>query len=92
LLGGGVSEGDQAATVAEQCIGALGDVAELLPAPRGFGVEGRGIGVVAVVLGELGAGGAERVLVEWVAGLDPIGEPASPAASAFRSMSASCLW
>ena len=53
----------------------LGDVPELLPACGCFGVEGCGVGVVAGVLGELGAGGAEGVLVERVAGLEPVGEP-----------------
>ena len=60
--GGGVVEGEQAAALAEQRVGALGDVPELLPACGCFGVEGGGFGVVAGVFGELGAGGAERVL------------------------------
>jgi len=64
LLGGGVFDGEQAAALAEQGICALGDVSELLPACGGFGVEGCRLGVVAGVLGELGAGGAEGVLVE----------------------------
>src|SRR2546430_8768253 len=46
LLGGWVCEGDHAAALAEQGVGALGDVAELLPARGGFGVEGCRLGVV----------------------------------------------
>ena len=56
-------------------MGALGNVPELLPACGRFGVEGCRVGVVAGVLGELGAGGAEGVLVERVARLEPVGEP-----------------
>jgi len=62
LLGGGVSEGEQAAALAEQGVGALGDVPELLPAGSRFGVEGCRLGGVAGVFGELGAGSAEGVL------------------------------
>ena len=60
--------------MAEQCVGVLADVSELLPASGGFSVEGCGIGVVAGMLGELGAGRAEGVFVERVAGFDPVGE------------------
>src|SRR5207247_4752864 len=47
LLGGGVFEGEQAAALAEEGVGVLGDVPELLPACGCFGVEGCGLGVVA---------------------------------------------
>ena len=45
-------------------MGALGDVPELLPACGRLGVQGRRVGEAARVLGELGAGGAEGVLVQ----------------------------
>jgi len=47
LLGGGISEGEQAAALAEERVGALGDVPELLPPSRRFGVERCCIGVVS---------------------------------------------
>ena len=73
----------------------LGDVPELLPACGRFGVEGCGFGVVAGVLGELGAGGAEGVLASGIAGSSPsasrLASSGSPAASAVRTIAASCL-
>jgi hypothetical protein len=72
LLGGGVSEGEQAAAVADEGVGALENVPELLPACGPFGVERCRVGVVAGVFGELGTGGAEGVLVERVAGLEKL--------------------
>jgi hypothetical protein len=72
--GGGVLEGDQAAALAEQGVSLLADVPELLPACGGFGVKGCRLGVVAGVLGELGAGCAEGVFAERVAWLEPVGE------------------
>ena len=51
------------------------DVPELLPACGRFGVEDCGVGVVAGVFGELGAGCAEGVLADRVAWLEPVGEP-----------------
>jgi hypothetical protein len=68
-------ESDQAAAVAEAGVGVLGNVPELLPARRCFGVERHGLGVVAGVLGELGAGGAEGELLERVVRRDPVGQP-----------------
>ena len=63
------------AALAEEGVGALGDVAELLPACGGFGVEGCRLGVVPSVFGELGAGCADGVLAERVAWFEPVGEP-----------------
>ena len=75
LFGAWVSEGEQAAALAEEGVGALGNVPELLPPCGRFGVEGCRVGVISGGFGELRAGGAEGVLVERVAGLEPIGEP-----------------
>ena len=94
-MGGGVVEGEQAAALAEERVGVLGDVPELLPACGCFGVEGCGFGVVAGVLGELGVGGAERVLASGRRGSSPsvscFARSGSPAASAVRSIAPSCL-
>ena len=56
LLRLGLAERGQAAALAEQGVGALGDVPELAPALGRLGVEGCGLGVVAGGFGELGAG------------------------------------
>ena len=55
-------ECDEAAALAEERVGVLGDVAELLPANGRLRVEVCRFGMVAGVFGELGAGGANRVL------------------------------
>src|SRR5919204_5233127 len=52
------AEGAQAPALAEQGVGSLGNVPELLPAGGRFGVEACCLGVLAGVLAELGAGGA----------------------------------
>ena len=77
-----VGEGDgqvlgrrEVAGAALALVGALGNVPELLPAFGCFGVERCCVGMVAGVFGELGAGGAEGVLVERVAGFEPVDEP-----------------
>ena len=75
LLGGGVFEGEQAAALAEEGVGALGDVPELLPAIGRLGVEGCRGGVVAGVLGELGARGAKGVLAYRKERLEALSEP-----------------
>ncbi len=54
---------------------ALGHVPELLPPFRRFGVEAWCLGVLAGMLGDLGAGGPQGVLVERVPRLEHIGEP-----------------
>ena len=74
-LGFRPAEAAQAAALAEQGVGALGHVPELLPAYGRFGIKACCGGVVAGVLDELGAGGAKRVFVERVVGLKPVDEP-----------------
>ena len=91
LLCAGVTEGEEAAAVTEQGVGAFGDVPEPLPAHSSFDVQGRGTRVVACVFGELGVGGAQGVLAKRIAWFEPVGEPpgarsGSPSASAVRSM------
>jgi hypothetical protein len=54
LLGDGFSEGAQAAALAEEGVGVLGNVPELLPACGRFGVEGYRVGLVPGGFGEQG--------------------------------------
>ncbi len=56
------AEGELAAALAEQGVGALGNVPELLPAVSRLGVERGCFGPVPRGLGELGPAGAQRVL------------------------------
>jgi hypothetical protein len=44
----GIAEGTEAAALAEEGIGVFGDIAELVPAVGGVGVEGCSFGVVPV--------------------------------------------
>jgi hypothetical protein len=87
LLGCRLTQGEQAAPLTQKGVGALGHVPELLPACGRLGVESCGVGVVAGVLGELGTGGAQGVLVEWVAGREPIGKSLGESGIAGRKRS-----
>src|SRR6266540_643216 len=60
-------ERDLAASLAEERMRVLGNVSELLPACRRFGIETRCFGIVSRVFRELGACGAKRVILERVA-------------------------
>ena len=75
LVGGGVVERVQAASVSEEGVGVFGEVSELLPAVGGVGVEGGGFVGVAGCFGELGVAGVVRAWC-WsgVARGDAVGE------------------
>jgi hypothetical protein len=70
-----LAESEQAPAVAEQRLGVFPGHVELLPAAGGVGEQGGGLGLLAVMFGEQGAGGDQRVLAERVAGLECCGEP-----------------
>jgi len=70
LVGSGVCEDEQAAPLAEEGVGVLGNVPELLPALGRLGIEGGGFGLVTGGFGELGATSGEGVLDEWCVRLD----------------------
>jgi hypothetical protein len=89
-LGSRLAEGSQAAALAEEGIRVLGNVPELVPACGRFRVDGCGVGVVAGVLRELGAGGQRACSRSGKSGSRPsVSRSASswsPAASAVRSI------
>jgi hypothetical protein len=95
LLGGEVCKGEQAAALAEEGVGVFGDVPERLPACGRLGVEGCRLSLVAGVFGELGADGAEGVIVQRIPRLYGFDESTSEAwvigPSALRTILARCL-
>jgi hypothetical protein len=70
----GLAERHEAAASAEQGVRVLRYVAEGPPPLGRFGVESGRLRVIARVLGELGAGGAECMLVQWIVRLKAVCE------------------
>jgi hypothetical protein len=65
---------DETPAPAEESVGALRHVSEPAPAFRRFAVKRLRIDEIIGVLGELGAGRADRVLVQRVPVFEPVGE------------------
>ena len=89
LLGSGIADGGEAAALAEECVCAFRNVAELVPTAGRIGIERDRFTVVARCLGELCPACREGVLLEgdevWDAVRKAGGEPGSSRASAVRT-------
>src|SRR5262252_3235744 len=69
------AEAEQAPALSQECLRPLPRHLESLPPPGGVGKQGNRLSVPAVLLGQQGAGGHGRVLIELIHRLEAVREP-----------------